>query len=52
LATAIAVGVFGSALLALYFTPSVFRLMTMKPISRLLRRLTGGAKLQVTGTPL
>ncbi|MGB3625788.1 MAG: efflux RND transporter permease subunit, partial [Henriciella sp.] len=41
LATAIAGGVAGSALLALYFTPSVYRLMTMKPISRTLCRLSG-----------
>ena len=34
LATAIACGVFGSAILALYFVPAVFRLMTMKPISK------------------
>lgn len=40
LATAIAVGVFGSALLALYFTPSVFRLMTMRPVSKLTRKFT------------
>lgn len=41
LATAIAGGVAGSALLALYFTPAVFRIMTMKPISRFLRLVTG-----------
>ncbi len=35
LATAIAGGVAGSALLALYFVPAVFRIMTMKPIRRL-----------------
>lgn len=40
LATAIAVGVFGSALLALYFTPAVFRLITMRPISRLIARFS------------
>lgn len=38
LATSIAVGVFGSAVLALYFTPSIFRLMTMRPVRRVLRR--------------
>ncbi|MEQ9315795.1 MAG: efflux RND transporter permease subunit [Henriciella sp.] len=41
LATAIAGGVAGAALLALYFTPSVYRIMTMKPISRSLRKLLG-----------
>lgn len=40
LATSIAVGVFGSAILALYFTPSIFRLMTMKPIARFLSKLS------------
>ena len=39
LATSIACGVFGSAILALYFVPAMFRLMTMKPISKLLARL-------------
>ncbi|MEO9970792.1 MAG: efflux RND transporter permease subunit [Hyphomonadaceae bacterium] len=34
LAAAIACGVFGSALLALYFAPAAFRLMTMKPLMR------------------
>jgi multidrug efflux pump subunit AcrB len=38
LAAGIAGGVGGSALLALYFTPAVFRLMTMRPVSRLLGR--------------
>ena len=42
LATAIAGGVAGSALLALYFTPAVYRLMTMKPGRRLVSRLRGG----------
>ncbi len=42
LATAIAGGVAGSALLALYFTPAVFRIMTMKPIRRMFRLLIGG----------
>lgn len=41
LASAIAVGVFGSALLALYFTPAVFRLMTMRPITKMLIKLSG-----------
>lgn len=36
LATAIAGGITGSALLALYFTPAMFRLMTMKPVRRLI----------------
>jgi multidrug efflux pump subunit AcrB len=36
LATAIAGGIAGSALLALYFTPAMFRLMTMKPVRRLI----------------
>lgn len=38
LAAGIAGGVAGSALLALYFTPAVFRLFTMKPFQRLLGR--------------
>lgn len=38
LAAGIAGGVGGSALLALYFTPSVFRLSTMRPFQRLLGR--------------
>ena len=41
LATAIAGGVAGSALLALYFTPAAYRLMTMKPGRRLFARLRG-----------
>lgn len=41
LATAIAGGVAGSALLALYFTPAVYRIMTMKPMKRIYRMLTG-----------
>lgn len=36
LAAGIAGGVSGSALIGLYFTPAVFRIMTMKPIRRLL----------------
>lgn len=40
LAAAIAGGVAGSALLALYFTPAVFRLTTMRPFSRLWSILT------------
>lgn len=39
LATSIAVGVFGSAVLALYFTPAIFRLMTMRPVAKLVKRL-------------
>lgn len=41
LATAIAGGVAGSALLALYFAPAVFRIMTMKPMLRSWRAVTG-----------
>lgn len=41
LAAAIAGGVAGSALLALYFTPAVFRLMTMRPFTRLLNIVAG-----------
>lgn len=41
LATGIAGGVAGSAILALYFTPSVYRIMTMKPIRRFFRMLRG-----------
>lgn len=41
LATAIAGGVAGSALLALYFTPAVYRIMTMKPMRRMLRLIMG-----------
>jgi multidrug efflux pump subunit AcrB len=39
LATSIACGVLGSAILALYFVPAVFRIMTMRPIEKLLIRL-------------
>ena len=41
LATGIAGGVAGSAILALYFTPSVYRIMTMKPMRRFFRMLRG-----------
>ncbi|MEQ8557137.1 MAG: efflux RND transporter permease subunit [Henriciella sp.] len=41
LATAIAGGVGGSAILALYFTPAVYRIMTMKPVVRSWRMMTG-----------
>lgn len=41
LAAGIAGGVAGSAILALYFTPAVFRLMTMKPFKRSFQALTG-----------
>ncbi|MEO1553512.1 MAG: efflux RND transporter permease subunit [Pseudomonadota bacterium] len=41
LATGIAGGVAGSAILALYFTPAVYRIMTMKPLQRLFRMATG-----------
>ncbi|MEM7328100.1 MAG: efflux RND transporter permease subunit [Pseudomonadota bacterium] len=42
LATGIAGGVAGSAILALYFTPAMYRIMTMKPLRRMVRMLTGG----------
>lgn len=42
LAAGIAGGVAGSALLALYFTPAVFRLSTMKPF----QRMFGGGRVQ------
>lgn len=41
LAAGISGGVAGSALLALYFTPAVFRISTMKPFTRLFNVLTG-----------
>ncbi len=41
LATAIAGGVAGSALLALYFAPAAYRIMTMKPVYRLYRMSRG-----------
>lgn len=41
LAAGISGGVAGSALLALYFTPAIFRLSTMKPFTRLFRILAG-----------
>ncbi len=41
LAAGISGGVAGSALLALYFIPAVFRIMTMKPITRAWRALSG-----------
>ena len=41
LAAGISGGVAGSALLALYFTPAVFRIMTMKPIRKTLVYLFG-----------
>ena len=41
LATGIAGGVAGAAILALYFTPAMFRIMTMKPMRRLFRLFTG-----------
>ncbi len=41
LATAIAGGVTGSALLALYFTPAVYRIMTLRPLTRLYGVLRG-----------
>lgn len=51
LATAIAGGVAGSALLALYFTPAVFRLMTMRPVRRFFRYVTGKNKMQAGQLP-
>ncbi len=36
LATSIAFGVLGSAILALYFAPAVFRIMTMRPLQKVL----------------
>ncbi|MEO0881867.1 MAG: efflux RND transporter permease subunit [Pseudomonadota bacterium] len=41
LASSIAGGVFGSALLALYFVPAVFRIITMKPFTKLFRAVSG-----------
>lgn len=41
LATAIAGGVAGSALLALYFAPAVYRIMTMQPMLRSWRFMNG-----------
>lgn len=39
LAAGISGGVSGSALLALYFTPAVFRITTMKPVQKTVRRI-------------
>ncbi|HBF90083.1 MAG TPA: AcrB/AcrD/AcrF family protein, partial [Hyphomonas atlantica] len=39
LAAGISGGVSGSALLALYFTPAVFRITTMKPVQKTFRRI-------------
>ena len=44
LATAIAGGVAGSALLALYFAPAVYRIMTMKPFQKAWRSVFGGRR--------
>jgi len=45
LAAAIATGVAGSAILALYFIPAVYRIYTMQPLSRLRRQgLHGGRR--------
>jgi len=41
LAAGISGGVAGSALLALYFTPAVFRIMTLKPMRKTLTYLFG-----------
>ena len=46
LATAIAGGVAGSAILALYFTPAAFRLMTMRPFSRFFGWIFGRGDVQ------
>ncbi len=43
-AAGIAGGVAGSGLIALYFTPAVFRLMTMRPISRVFAWLFGARR--------
>ncbi len=51
LATAIAGGVAGAALLALYFTPAVFRIMTMKPITRFVRLIFGRGWTHPARTP-
>ena len=48
LAAGISGGVAGSALLALYFTPAVYRIMTMRPISRI---LVWGGLLKTDGRP-
>ena len=47
LATAIAGGVAGSAILALYFTPAVYRIMTMKPVQTWWKRLRGNGQAPV-----
>ncbi|MEM7663675.1 MAG: efflux RND transporter permease subunit [Pseudomonadota bacterium] len=44
LASSIAGGVFGSALLALYFVPAVFRIMTMRPFAKLFSAMTGSGR--------
>jgi multidrug efflux pump subunit AcrB len=51
LATAIAGGVTGSALLALYFTPSAYRLMTMKPAQKVYRKIRGARQANGPHTP-
>lgn len=51
LATAIAGGVAGAALLALYFTPAVFRLMTMKPFTRFINVIRGRSTGPATRLP-
>ena len=48
LAAGISVGVFGSAVLALYFAPAIFRLMTMRPFTKLFRM---AFRREAAGTP-
>ncbi len=50
-AAAIAGGVAGSALLALYFTPAVFRLMTLKPMRKLMTWLLLGKQAKTSQEP-
>ena len=47
LAAAIATGVAGSAILALYYIPALFRLYTMKPFTRLWRWVSGANRKRV-----
>ena len=44
LAAGIATGVAGSAILALYYIPAMYRLYTMKPFTRFWRWITGGGQ--------
>ncbi len=52
LAAAIATGVAGSAILALYYIPAIFRIYTMKPFTRFGRWITGrgGQNVRVVDT--